>query len=184
MIYLVSGFSRSGTSMMMQCLVAGGLIAADDHLFDELNRIYGDEIYQPNPNGFFMLAEDGEFRRADFVEEYDGRLIKIQYESILSLPPHSYRMVFMLRNPQEIYKSMLRFMPEGFGTQETATFFYDEVVGELLMRIAKRVDIDICTVYYHEVVRQPLKFFSGLGWPIDVARSSACVDPALYRMVV
>ena len=121
MIYLVSGFSRSGTSMMMRCLAAGGLSAADDHQFDELNRIYGDETYQPNPNGFFMVAEYGEFMRPDFAEEYEGRLIKIPYEYILSLPHHSYRMVFMLRNPQEIYKSMIRFMPQGFGIQETAT---------------------------------------------------------------
>ncbi len=53
MIYLVSGDMRTGTSMMMQALEAGGLEAVYNENRDRMNQQYGDKDYQPNGGGFY-----------------------------------------------------------------------------------------------------------------------------------
>ena len=59
MLYVVSGFKRTGTSMMMHALIAGGL----DGVYSEQRQHITDKIpegeYNPNPNGFYEYVGDG-----------------------------------------------------------------------------------------------------------------------------
>ena len=55
MLYIVSGFMRTGTSMMMKALEAGGLEAAYQQSREAMRKRYADEHYDPNVGGRYEL---------------------------------------------------------------------------------------------------------------------------------
>jgi hypothetical protein len=183
MIYLVSSLHRSGSSMMMRCLNVGGLDAVWDSGQDNLNIAYGQGGYIPNPNGFYAL-DYAEFKRPDFVAEYDGKLVKCPWQMLHTLPVHAYRLVFMLREPKEIQASMQRFTPGRVWGEEIMTWLYAETVGAILRRLNARGDYAIRQMQYAQVVANPLVEFGKLkaaDWPIDAAKAAAMVQPELKR---
>lgn len=184
MIYLVSSFHRSGSSMMMRCLIAGGMTAVWDNDQDQLNLIWGRGNYLPNPNGFYALDER-EFNRPDFVDEYDGHLIKCPYNKLLELPIAAYRLVFLRRSPAEIRTSMAQFTPgRSWAKNEALTYLYIPIMAELHQRILARGDVTLTILQYAEIVAHPHIEFAKLakaGWPIDVTLASRMVEDALYR---
>ena len=90
MITIVSGLPRSGTSLMRQMLVAGGMVplsdgerAADTH----------------NPRGYLewerikTLPND-----PGCIAEAEGKAVKVISRIMMALPPgHQYRVIFMQR---------------------------------------------------------------------------------------
>ena len=100
--YIVSGLERSGTSLVMQVLHAGGVPCA----FDTSSRPPDDN----NPRGYFELEggkiisrlRDGTLPLAD----YRGRFIKITAYGLKFLPPGNYRVVYTERNIDEVLDSM------------------------------------------------------------------------------
>ncbi len=183
MIYLVSSLHRSGSSMMMRCLSAGGMNIMWDNSQEELNILYGQGDYIPNPNGFYALDE-GEFMRPDFVDEYDGKLVKCPWQMLHKVPKHAYQLVFMLRAPVEIQASMQRFTPGSVWDEEVMTWFYPECTGAIFRRLTARGDFAITRVNYANVVQNPLGEFTKLknaGWSIDTEQDAAMVQPELKR---
>ena len=100
--YLVSGNPRSGTSMMMHALITGGLEGAYSKKVGP-----GDGVYHPNPNGFFELV-DGEQRHPTHPWKYEGKVVKAIYTMLPQVAPGNYKVIYMLRNPEEIRKSLAR----------------------------------------------------------------------------
>lgn len=186
MIYLVSSFHRSGSSMMMQALIAGGMAARWDGEQDAMNVTCGRDGYKPNPAGFFATRRDV-FGWPDFVRDYDGWLVKCPYNLLRTLPRHDYRLIFMLRNPAEIRASMAAVTPgQTWGNNEALTHFYDLASEALLTALRERGDMAVTTVWYGEVVTEPARVFGELvmaGWPIDAGAAAGVVDPAQHRSV-
>ena len=59
-VYIVSGYMRSGTSMMMKVLEGAGMSARYNREKDAvLEAKYGREDYHPNPGGFFRVGPTG-----------------------------------------------------------------------------------------------------------------------------
>ena len=108
MIYIVAGSQRTGTSMMMQALMAGGLQADFDPSRDQMNAQYGDEDYKPNAGGFYELRKD-QYHAVGFPRAHEGKLIKVLNEGVLKIAPRSagdpYRIVFMRRDAEEMRQS-------------------------------------------------------------------------------
>ena len=75
MIYVVSGFMRTGTSMMMKALEAGGMDASYKQSRDVMKDHYADEYYNPNIGGLYEL-EKQDYQKWDFPRDYEGKLIK------------------------------------------------------------------------------------------------------------
>lgn len=166
--------------MMMRCLEAGGMQAIYGGDQDFLNVMHEQDGYQPNPNGFYALDNLQEFQRPDFVQEYDGMLVKVPAGDALHLPPGDYRILFMWREPREILKSMATFTPYSTFAYEPVIHFYDQAVASFVARTGAEI------VRYGDVLRDPLSTLATLvgdGWPIDAEKAAACVDPALYRSV-
>ena len=94
---LVSGLPRSGTSLMMQMLEAGGLPAHTDG-----NR----EADENNPRGYFEweeLKQIGRYRDLLDEEGLEDRAIKAVSAIIHKMPPkYNYKVIFMLRPVDEI----------------------------------------------------------------------------------
>src|SRR5271156_5202866 len=98
MITIVSGLPRSGTSLMMQMLDAGGL------------PVLSDGVRKPdadNPKGYLEWEGFKQLRKdPSLIAQAEGKVVKVISEFILSMPAgHDYRIVFMQRPLPEVLKS-------------------------------------------------------------------------------
>ena len=66
-VYIVTSLHRSGSSMTMRCLEAGGLTPVHNPVAILLNQVLHD--YIPNPNGFYQY---GKPITKDFYENNKG----------------------------------------------------------------------------------------------------------------
>lgn len=166
MRYVVSGLPRSGTSMLMECLVAGGIPGWYDPTEDERRNA---EVpgYAPNPGGFYEITPE----RVPLVPEH--HCVKVMLPELYLLPIAAYRVIVMQRNALE--QAMSR---EAIGLEPLCTPV--PRVRELL----GRGDCWVTFLQYAAVVVDPLRVFEALradGWPLDAARAAAAVRPDLYR---
>jgi len=193
MIYIVTGLGRCGTSMMMNCLIAGGMDAEYDecvpHIYYEKK-----DGYIPNPHGYRQLdAKD--VKRPDFPECFDGKLIKVPcywwtgsrgYGGREIKVP--YKTIFMRRNFMEQVLSRKRFN-EHLGKPKRIKSDIALVNKRKLMtlEISSRLKREAETydeVWYPTAVFNPLPVFEMLqdhGWPINPEKSALVPDSKRYR---
>src|ERR1017187_10372834 len=98
MITIVSGLPRSGTSLMMQMLVAGGMNALSD----------GErQADTDNPRGYLEWERIKQLPNDPAcIAEGEGKVVKVISRLLLSLPAsHEYRIIFMLRPLPEVLAS-------------------------------------------------------------------------------
>src|SRR3954453_23767362 len=112
-IVVVSGLPRSGTSMMMQMLRAGGLELVTDAV-----RIADDS----NPKGYFELEAVKDLDKgapAPWLADARGKAVKIVSSLIPYLPETSqYQVLFMTRNLDEVIASQNRMLAERGSPQD------------------------------------------------------------------
>lgn len=180
--YIVSGLERSGTSLVMQLLRAGGVPCA----FDTASRPPDDH----NPRGYFELEggkiisrlRDGVFPLAD----YRGRFIKITAYGMKFLPPGRYRVVYTERNMDEVLDSMEKMAkiqdPDREGTKAAFAKLNEMTKGQL----GARADVELLLVSYNAIVKDPAPeirriaaFIGAAG--IDETAMAAAVDEKLHR---
>ena len=99
--YIVSGYVRSGTSMMMQALQAGGMKIYYNEGKEKKLFLQSTPEYRANPKGFFELA-NYEIRQKDFPAMYRGIAIKLLHDGLRNLPIGKYKILYMMRDPAEI----------------------------------------------------------------------------------
>jgi len=103
MITIVSGLPRSGTSLMMQMLVAGGMMPLSD----------GERVADADdPRGYLewerikTLPKD-----PGCIAEAEGKVVKVISRLLLALPPgYDYRVIFMQRPLPEVLASQDQMM--------------------------------------------------------------------------
>ncbi len=183
-VIVVSGLPRSGTSMMMQMLGAGGV-----PLFTDEQRKPDEE----NPAGYFELEQVKELDKPldkSWLIEARGHAIKIISRLLTDLPPNNYyQVLFMRRNMDEVLASqrtMLRRRGEPVDGHDRrmAALFEDH-----LMRVDRwlsdRPNIDVLYLDYGGILREPsreVRRIAGfLDRPLDVKRMARAVDAKLYR---
>jgi len=178
--FIVSGYMRTGTSMMMSALEAGGLETAFNPNRDKMNEQHGDKDYKPNLNGFYELDRT-EYQQYGFPKMYEGKLLKCLWGGISKFCAGNYKIVFMKRDTEEIRQSFEAF----FNTQAPPTLKqYDELMQDTIDLINVRSDMDLIILQYRNVINNPLKEFTKLkdfGLPIDVSKAISIVNPQLYR---
>ena len=180
-VYLISSIHRSGSSMVMRCLEAGGMpvVYSGDH--EHLNTEFNTPDYVPNPNGFYAPPSDFEA-----VNKYTGNAFKFDFRLLLTLPVGiKYNILFMKRNPDEIRASMSAFMPnQSWGVDAVILELYTLVIDAILEKVRERGDATVTVLNYSDVVSNPQKEFQKLvdaGWSFDVNKASVMVDESLYR---
>jgi hypothetical protein len=103
-VVVVSGLPRSGTSMMMSMLEAGGLPL----LKDDVRTADTD-----NPKGYFEFERVKKLREGDvdWLPEAQGRAVKIISYLLLHLPAtYDYRVIFMQRDLDEVMASQRKML--------------------------------------------------------------------------
>jgi hypothetical protein len=182
-ITIVSGLPRSGTSMMMQLVEAGGIPALADHLRTK------DE---DNPRGYYEFEPVKKTRDdPSWVPGARGKVVKMVYRLLYDLPDdQEYRVIFMRRNIDEVLASQKKMLQRS-GKQGAA--ISDEKLKELFVAelekferwIATKTNFSILSVDYREMIASPetqCKRINGfLGGALDYDRAAAAVDPSLYR---
>ena len=181
-VIVVSGLPRSGTSMMMQMLVAGGVAPMTDAA-----RPADDG----NPRGYFELARVKQLRQQnDWVEEARGRVIKVVAPLIPYLPQSvAYRVIVMDRDLDEIVRSQRRLLERlghdraSQGPEQLDLFLRQQIT--LALRLLKAHGVPTMVVPHAETLARPeaaaARVVSFLGLPLDVSAMSAVVDSMLYR---
>ena len=98
MIIIVSGLPRSGTSLMMQMLAAGGMpILSDGERKADTD----------NPKGYMEWERIKQLpKEPGLIAEGEGKVVKVISQLLLSLPPaYQYRVIFMQRPLPEVMAS-------------------------------------------------------------------------------
>ncbi|MEM6336728.1 MAG: sulfotransferase family protein, partial [Bacteroidota bacterium] len=98
MITIVSGLPRSGTSLMMQMVEAGGISALTDGVR---------EADENNSRGYYEFEPVKKLRAdASWVPQAEGKVVKVIAQLLQHLPQgHDYRVVFMDRDLTEVLRS-------------------------------------------------------------------------------
>lgn len=182
-ITIVSGLPRSGTSLMMQMLQAGGMLVATDGV-----RAADED----NPRGYFELEAVKRLRYApgDLLGDLRGKVVKMISALLYDLPRgQRFRVIVMQRRLPEVLVSQ-RVMLERRSApvdapDERILAALERELSRLHAWLASRPDVPALWVDYNELVSAPrpiaeeVKNF--LGRDIDSTAMAAVVDPALYR---
>jgi len=183
MITIVSGLPRSGTSLMMQMLDAGGLPVLSD----------GErKADTDNPKGYLEWERIKQLPKdPSLIAEAEGKVVKVISQLILSLPSsHEYRIVFMQRPLPEVLKSqdeMLRRRGNADSINDTSAIeeAFQRHLIEVNKWIAGKPNTQVLRVHYHRVLREPKavaeEVAAFLKVALDVEAMVRQVDGSLYR---
>ena len=184
-ITIVSGLPRSGTSMMMSALKAGGMPLLTD-------EIRGAD--PNNPKGYYEFERVKKLPKGDvaWLNSARGKAVKVISALLEYLPPdYHYQVIFMERNLEEILASQHRMLVRTGKEQqhpvadETIRQSYQNHLSEVKFYLEDKDWIETLYVSYNQILQQPLEGFKGvavfLDGRVDPAAMAKVVDPSLYR---
>jgi len=183
MITIVSGLPRSGTSLMMQMLVAGGMTPLSD----------GERAPDPdNPRGYLeweriktLPANPG------CIAEAEGKVVKVISRLLLSLPAgYEYRVLFMQRPLAEVLASQDQMMRRRGTFKEGAnaavvSVAFEKHLREVYAWLDSKPHVKALRIPYHDVLGAPReigqKISDFLGTSLNLDAMAQQVDASLYR---
>lgn len=181
---LVSGVPRSGTSLMMQMLAAGGVSPlADDERAANVD----------NPHGYFEYAPVRRLRdESSWFPEAKGHALKVIYALLKAVPEGvPARIVFMQRELGEVVASQLAMVarggnrPDDVLPPERMIEIFRAQIDQTLAWVSQQERFELLEVAHADALREPTsvarRVDAFLGGGLDVDAMAAVVDPALYR---
>lgn len=183
-IVVVSGLPRSGTSMTMKMLQAGGLpLTVDD-------RRQADE---DNPKGYFELERVKKLQEEpdkSWLGRSRGQAVKVISQLLQELPPaHFYQVIFMDRHLDEVLASqnkMLEHRGEPLAEDDTQVReLFERHLRIVRTWLENQPNFEVLYLNYPEVVSDPKKaaetIRAFLRLELDTESMSRAVDRKLYR---
>lgn len=183
-LIVVSGLPRSGTSMLMQMLEAGGVDVVADF----------ERAADPdNPEGYYELERVKEIDRGRdtaWLADARGRAIKIVSHYLRYLPDtNNYRVIFMHRSLDEVLASqatMLERRDADAGADDARMKeLYIEHLAKAARELASRPCFDTLDLQHRATIRDPAAAAAHinrfLGGSLDEAAMATVVNPDLYR---
>jgi hypothetical protein len=183
-VVIVSGLPRSGTSMMMRMLEAGGLPIMTD------GERTADE---DNPKGYFEVERVKELEREtdkSYVQEGRGKALKVISFLIKDLPDDNrYRIIFMRRDLDEVLASQAK-MHNRRGSDdavdgEAIKESFRNDIARVRVMARKKPHFELMEVYYRKSIddaratAREVNVF--LGGKLDEDAMAGAVDSSLYR---
>ena len=183
MITIVSGLPRSGTSLMMQMLAAGGMPVLSD----------GErKADTDNPRGYYewepikLLPQ-----QPRCIEEAEGKAVKVISQLLFMLPgARQYRVVFMERPLPEVLASQAEMIRRRgtFGaapTQAALIAGFEAHLNQVKLWLGNKSNVSVCPVEYHQLLRDPRRISETVQdfvkASLDIEAMVRQVDPSLYR---
>ncbi|MFN9344556.1 MAG: sulfotransferase domain-containing protein [Planctomycetota bacterium] len=178
---IVSGLPRSGTSLMMQLLAAGGL----EPLTDQLRT-----PDQSNPRGYFEYEPVKSLARdQSWLPEARGKVVKIIVQLLAYLPPElPVRTILLERDLDEVLASQAKMLNKSIPPAQWQTLkeTFRKNWEQARQTFSLRPESSLIVVNYRELVTSPETVIARLERflaPADLRREKmlAAIDPALYR---
>ncbi|NWG07499.1 MAG: sulfotransferase [Chloroflexi bacterium] len=183
-VIVVSGLPRSGTSMMMKMLEAGGLPILTDNLR---------EADANNPKGYYEFERVKQMKDGDlaWLPEAVGKVVKIVTGLITYLPSeYKYKVIFMRRDLNEILSSQKKMLGR-LGREDDnipddkMAKVYEEHLKQVRGWLVRQPNIEVLYVNYNTMIADPTeslqKINEFLGGGMDVQVMAGVVDKELYR---
>lgn len=182
-VTVVSGLPRSGTSMMMKMIEAGGMTVLTDHIRAP---------DQDNPKGYYEFEPVKKTQAdASWLEQARGKVVKMVHLLLLDLPlTYQYRVVFMRRHLDEVIESQ-NIMLERKGVNggdlpvERMKKIFLAQINKVSDYVNDHGNFQMLQVDYNEIMSDPAPAVQRvnqlLGGDLDTAAMTAVVDPTLYR---
>jgi hypothetical protein len=182
-VTVVSGLPRSGTSLAMQMIHAGGIPALTDG-----QRTSDDS----NPRGYFELERVKQLKQdKSWLDDAAGKVVKVIHLLLAELPDdRPYRVVFMQRDLREVVQSQATMLARsgragGQLAPERLIAVYEQQLNTVEQWLAARPNFSVLRVPYAQLVSDPSGVVptvnAFLGGTLDEARMRAAVDPGLHR---
>lgn len=182
-IVVVSGLPRSGTSLMMQMLDAGGLPPLTDH------ERRADE---DNPKGYYEFERVKALKDGDmgWVAQAQGKAVKIISALLEYLPASQrYKIIFMRREISEIlasqHKMLARRGESSPVEDEQMALMYRRHLSAVEAWLAAQDNIDTLFVPYMQLLTDPnahiQRLLAFLELPLDAQAMQVVPDKSLYR---
>jgi hypothetical protein len=182
-IVVVSGLPRSGTSMMMKMLEAGGVEGVTDGIR---------EADEDNPEGYFEFEPVKRLKEGSaWMAEARGKGIKVVSGLLRDLPPgYRYKVIFMRREMGEVLASqraMLVRRGKEVGEAEDAQLreLFAGHLAEVEQWLRRQPHFEVLDVGYERGIDEPLEVAQAVGAfldrELDIERMAAVVNPNLYR---
>jgi hypothetical protein len=178
-IYIVSGLPRSGTSMLMQILQAGGMPVASDGMR---------KPDRSNPKGYLEVESiiDKLKGNPDYVFNFEDRVLKVIAYGLQFLPPGNYKLIYVDRNIEEILDSMEEMMRAKDEERNDTKKAFIKLNNKTKADIKERKDMQVLFVNYNEILSSPKKQLEEIHRfleerNLDLEKMIAAVDEKLYR---
>jgi len=183
-IILVSGLPRSGTSMMMRMLEAGGKPVVTDNIrtADESNL-----------KGYYEFERVKKLREGDtqWLKDARGKAVKVISAHLEYLPAdYQYRVIFMRRHMPEILASQRKMLKSRDEPDDQVS---DEKLAELFQKHLVQVEnwlslqpnFEVIYVSYNDVLENPevniQRINEFLGGKMDTEKMLGVIEKNLYR---
>jgi len=182
-ITIVSGLPRSGTSLMMQMLAAGGMPILSD----------GERVADAdNPRGYCEWQRIQQLpKEPGCIDEAEGKAVKVISQLLFALPiGHSYRIIFMERPLLEVVASQAEMIRRrgttGAPLTEAALIAGLKAhLNQVNAWLAQKQGILATRVEYHSVLRDPRsaagKVQNFVQRELDIECMARQVDSSLYH---
>ncbi|NNE08187.1 MAG: sulfotransferase family protein [Gemmatimonadetes bacterium] len=183
-IVVVSGLPRSGTSMAMKMLEAGGYNTIQD-------GVRTADV--DNPKGYYEDERVKHLHEMDdksWVKEARGRVIKVISFLLKDLPDENeYRVIFMRRHLDEVLASQNKMLDHRGADNETEDArmkeLYTAHIGQVESMMRMRENFSWIDIGFRDMIDKPReqaeKINAFLGGKMSVEDMVAVPDKKLYR---
>jgi LPS sulfotransferase NodH len=182
-IFVVSGLPRSGTSMMMNMLVEGGVPGVSDSIRN------ADE---DNPNGYFEFGPVKQLSKGqnEWLAEADHKVVKIVSALLEYLPAgHHYKILFMERDFKEILASQLKMLnrrkQESKISDTEMEIEFHKHLKDVKYWLARQPNIEVLYINYNQLMANPddtcPRIADFIGIPVDQTKMRSVPNEHLYR---
>lgn len=183
-VTVVSGLPRSGTSMLMKVLEAGGLPPLTD-------RIRSPD--EDNPKGYYEFERvkrmpDGDI---EWLSAARGQAVKVISALLEYLPAdYHYKIVFIHRKMDEILASQRRMLirrgePTDTISDEALAAQFRKHLAKVENWLSKQPNMEVLYLDYNAILANPRPHFERLnaflGGGLALESMLQVVDPTLYR---
>jgi hypothetical protein len=182
-ITIVSGLPRSGTSMMMKMLDAGGMAVLTDNIRS------ADE---DNPKGYYEFERVKQIEHDPaWLEDAKGKAVKMVSALLQHLPQgYAYKVIFMRRKMGEILASQRQMLirrgePADLVRDEKMAAIFRKHLEQVECWIDEQSNVEVFYVSYHRVLENPVEQAEAVNQFLDnalnVEKMVGVVDKSLHR---
>ncbi|RPJ58015.1 MAG: sulfotransferase family protein [Acidobacteria bacterium] len=184
-VIVVSGLPRSGTSMLMKMLEAGGV------------EVFTDGVRQAdedNPKGYFELEKVKNLQKQtdrSWLRAAKGKAVKVISQLLPELPPeNTYKVLFINRNLHEVIASqnkMLLHRGEKIdpASDERMCGLFEKHLQKTKSLLESSKHFEVLELQYSQVIANPVlearRIREFLGQNLDVDKMAGAVEASLYR---